>query len=106
MERVISKSSSVLKDFPEPWRPPALLDQLRHARPLCGRQHLCIQSFWTLKWLRLVLCIHSKLDDVLISVVLILYSINVIHPGKRTILEMLMGIIKHNTYLTSMSMRK
>ena len=84
MEGIISKASSVLKDRPDPWWPPPLLDQLGHTGPLGGRQHLPVQSFWTLKWLRLVLCIHCKLDNVFVSVVLVLYPINSTHPGKRT----------------------
>ena len=83
MEGVISKASSVFKDSPEPWRPPALLHQLRDAGPLCRWQHLGIERFWTDKWLRLVLRKHSKLDDVFVSVILVLYPINVIHPRKE-----------------------
>ena len=82
MERIIAKASSVFEDFPEPWRPPALLHQLRHAGPLGRREHLCVQSFRTHKWLRLVLCIHTELDYVFVSVVLVLYPVDVIHPGK------------------------
>ena len=83
MEGIISEAGSVFKDSPEPRRPPALLDQLRHARPLGGWQHFGVESFRTHKWLLLVLRKHSELDDVFVSVVLVHYPLNVIHPGKE-----------------------
>ena len=85
MERIISEASSILKDPPEPWWPPPLLDQLCHTGPLGRRQHLGVQSFWTFEVLRLVLCKHSELDNVFVSQVLVLYPINVIHPEKSNI---------------------
>ena len=103
MEGIISKASSVLKDLPEPWWPPPLLDQLGHTGPLGGRQHLPVQSFWTLEGLSLILCKHPELDNVFVSQILILYPIDIIHPEKSNIYY---NIKDECSYLTSISMRK
>ena len=88
MERIISKAGSIFEDLPEPGRPPALLHQLCHTWPLGWRQHLAVQGLGTLELLHLVLGVHPELDDVLVSVVLVLDPVDVLHPGRRTVVQL------------------
>ena len=110
MERIISKAGSIFEDLPEPGRPPTLLHQLCHTWPLGWRQHLAVQGLGTLELLHLVLGVHPELDDVLVAVVLVLDPVDVLHPGRKTVVHLCKSFTTINyvmyIYLTSTSMRK